>query len=76
MSKTACKAIKAARLAVSADRIGSEFEATQAARTAGELARRAGLSLDELDAAVGSMCQSSLAWCVAVDAWYGAQLDA
>lgn len=76
MTARASKAVKAARLAVSAERIGSELEATQAARIAGELARRAGLSLDQLDVAVGGFCHSALSWCVAVDAWYDAQLDA
>ena len=61
------KAIKAGRLAISAEQIGSELECEQAARTCGRLAACAGVSLDALFV---QLAPSALAWNSMVDGWY------
>lgn len=67
------KAVKAGRLAVSAEQLGNDDEAHQAGKTAGALAAAADMTLAQLDAEVGRMCAASIAWSAAVDAWYEAQ---
>jgi len=66
------KAIKAGRLAISAEHIGNEHEAEQAARTAGALARRAGADLDTLYASLDGIARAELSWNAMVDGWYQA----
>ncbi len=69
------KAIKAGRLAISAERIGSEDEAIAAALRCGTLAAAAGADLDTVWAALTAdgIAAASLTWSTVVDAWYDAQ---
>lgn len=66
------KALKVARLACSADRVGSAEEAKTAAQKAGALARAGGWTLDQLGDAIGSLRGAETAWCHMVDGWYDA----
>ncbi|HWU86522.1 MAG TPA: hypothetical protein VN253_04580 [Kofleriaceae bacterium] len=67
------KAVKAGLLACSAETLGNEAEAVTAATTAGRLARREGLTLDALHAALGTkVATADLAWNYMVDGWYEA----
>lgn len=66
------KVRKAALLACSAERIGSEHEAEQAARTAGALCRADGMDLDVLWEGVPELHAAPLAWNSVVDGWHGA----
>ena len=70
---SASKAIKSGRLAVGEETLGNEEAADAAGRVAGKLAFAAGMSLDTLDAQVGHMSRSCIAWGAAVDSWYDAQ---
>lgn len=70
MTKLQSKGIKALDLAISAEDIGSYDECKQAARTAGELAQRAGFDLDQVWRAVENMGQYSMTWTSVVDGWY------
>lgn len=67
------KALKAARLAASAEQLGNEHEAIQAGATAGRLWAATGMTLDQLDIAAGGLCRHAWAWNACVDAWYDAQ---
>jgi hypothetical protein len=66
------KAIKAGLLAISAESLGNEHEAEQAARTAGALARKAGADLDQLYSALPGISAAALSWNSIVDGWYDA----
>ncbi len=68
------KAIKAGKLAVSAEKIGNELEAEQAANTCGRIAADAGISLDHLWGALPGINNAGLSWNCMVDAWYDAQV--
>lgn len=66
------KAVKAGRLAISAEQLGNESEAAQAATTAGRLARAAGVDLEALHAALApDITRAELTWHYMVDGWYG-----
>jgi hypothetical protein len=68
------KAVKAARLAISAEKLGNEEEAVQAGATAGRLWAEAGTTtINTLDDEVRGLSMSTLAWNAAVDGWYEAQ---
>ena len=77
MNKTARKAIQAAILAVSAEKRGDDGieECTNAAKRAGTLAHKAGMTMDQLKAEVPELMSQnhiwgSLSWDSAVDGWY------
>lgn len=72
------KAIKAARLAVSAALIGSEAEALVAGHIAGSLARRGGMNLDSLwgELKLCGVADAQMAWNAIVDGWYESGVDA
>lgn len=74
-TKLAHKAIKSARLAASEARLGNDEAAAHAATTAGNLAAKAGMTLNELHAEVPSLHDAAvaLAWNCIVDGWYEAQ---
>ncbi len=70
----ALKAVKAGTLAISAEKIGSEDEAVQAARTCGQLTLRAGHTLDDVYAELteaGIKC-AYLTWNCIVDGYFDA----
>jgi hypothetical protein len=71
------KAIQAAILAVSAEKRGNDGaeECTNAAKRAGALAHKAGMTLDQLKTEVPELMSKnqiwgSLSWDAAVDGWY------
>ena len=67
------KAIKAGTLAISAELVGSELEAEQAARTCGRLAALAGLTTAQLHARLCPAIRlADLAWNSMVDGWFDA----
>ena len=72
LSPTVRRALGAARLAISADSTSTEAEALTAGRTAGELAFRAGLSVDAMWVAFPGFRQASAAWSAFVDGWHDA----
>lgn len=67
------RALKAALLAISAERIGSEEECQTAALTCGRMARSNGRTLDEVHEALvpDGIYDASLTWNYIVDGWYG-----
>lgn len=70
------KAVKAARLAAGEAALGHDEAAQAQGRIAGELAARAGMTLAELNAAVGPLLHAPVAapaWDAVVDGWYDAQ---
>lgn len=72
-STKSSKAIKAGRLAISAEALGNESEAAQAATTCGRLARAAGLDLEAIHAALKpDISRAELTWHYMVDGWYEA----
>lgn len=73
-NSTLRRALSSARLAISAESIGSDHEADAAARRAGSLARQAGLSLDDLYITLqpDGIVTAELSWHVMVDGWYDA----
>lgn len=72
-ARLARKAAHAADLAVSAYALGNEHEAHAAAYRAGELAYRAGASLDRVARDLPGLVVESGTWSPAVDGWFAAQ---
>lgn len=72
-AKLAAKAIKAGLIACSAERAGAGETAADAARLAGRLAFRAGMTTDALlDALRPSVTDDMVSWHIAVDSWHAA----
>lgn len=76
MSSTLRRSLAAARLAISAESIGSDHEADAAARRAGALARQAGITLEGLwtELQPAGIVSAELSWHVMVDGWYDAEV--
>lgn len=72
MARLATKAVKAALLAISADRIGSEHEVIAAGALAGSLWFRAGGNLLDLHIALcdHGIERADTAWACIVDGWF------